>query len=241
MNYYKKSKKENNFFNSVVFALEGVVHTLQSERNMRFHFIGGFLDLIIAVYFNITGIEFMILSITITFVLVAEMFNTAMENIVDLIKKDYNKLAKIAKDIAAGAVFVSSINACIVGYILLYKRVEKCFKTGFFLIKQSSWHLTIIILIIIIGLVLFIKIKGKEKNLLKGGMPSGHTAVVFSIWIIVSLITKHSLVCFLTLFLAILVAKSRIKNKIHTYWEVFVGGVLGVLVTLLVWQLLPLH
>jgi len=240
MKSYKKSEGTYSkaFFQSVNAALEGVVHTLKSERNMRLHFLVAFLVLIAGIYFNFSAVEFMLLCFTVTFVLVAEMFNTAIEYTIDRINDEYHPLAKIAKDIAAGAVFVSSVNAAVIGYILLSKRIGRYIGGPFFIIKQSSWHITLIVLLIVIGLVLFIKVARKEKSLLRGGMPSGHSASAFAVWVVVSFVTGNTLVCLLVFFLAVFVARSRMANGIHTLWQVVAGSVLGTLVALLVLQLL---
>ncbi|MFH1665467.1 MAG: diacylglycerol kinase [Candidatus Omnitrophota bacterium] len=224
---------------SVNDAIEGVVHTFQTERNMRMHFLLGFIALIAGVYFNLTAVEFMLLCFAVTFVLVAEMFNTAVEHAIDFISKDYHPLAKIIKDIAAGAVFVSAVNAILVGYILLIKRISGTIITGaFVLLKQSQWHITMITLLIVVGLVLLIKVLRKEKYLLKGGMPSGHSAVVFAVWVVVSMISSNALISLLVFFMAVLVAKSRMTGGVHTFGQVLAGSILGVLVTLLIFQLL---
>lgn len=219
-------------------ALDGVVHTLKTERNMRLHFFVGFLVLISGIYLNFDSIQMMLLCFAVTFVLTAEMFNTAIEYAVDLIKEEYHPLAKIAKDIAAGAVFVSAVNAVIAGYLLFVKPVDWVISGTFSKIKQSTWHLTLIAMLVVTGLVLMVKVVRKEESLLKGGMPSGHSAVAFSIWTVVSLLTNNTLASMLVLLLAVLIAKSRLSNGIHNLWEVIAGSALGILVTLLVFQVL---
>lgn len=237
----KKSKKRfsSDFFRSVNVALDGIVHTLRHERNMRVHFIIGFLVLIAGVYLDLSSVEFMFLCFAVTFVLFAEMINTAVEYSIDLINDEYHPLAKVVKDIAAGAVFVSAVNAAIAGYILFVKRVQWVIRKDFFFrIKQSPWHVTLIAFLVIVGIVLFVKIKRHEKSLLRGGMPSGHTALAFAIWVVVSIITANALVCILVFFLALYIARSRVAYGVHTVWEVIAGGILGVLLTLLVFQFL---
>ena len=211
---------------------------MQKERNMRLHFLVGFLALIAAIYFNVTGSEFMILCFAVTFVLVAEMFNTAIEYTINLISDNkYHPMAKVIKDIAAGAVFVSAVNAIVTGYILIVKRAVSSFDGAFSLIRQSSWHVTFIILLGVVGLVLLSKIVRKDTPLLRGGMPSGHSAVAFAIWTVVSLFTENVLVSILVLLLAILIAKSRLTEGIHTLSQVLLGGLLGIVTAVLVFQL----
>ena len=181
----------------------------------------------------------MILCFAVAFVLVAEMINTAVEYSIDLINDEYHPLAKVIKDIAAGAVFVSAINAVIIGYILFARHVQWTLNRGFFVrIKQSPWHVTLISLLVIVGLVILIKMIRHERSILHGGMPSGHTAVAFSVWAIVSLVTMNGLASFLTFLLAVLIGRSRMSIKAHTFWEVFLGGALGTLITVFLFQLL---
>lgn len=238
MTSFKKQSEHysGKFFHSINAALEGIVHTLRAERNMRIHFLIGFFVLIAGVYLNLDAIEFILLCFAVTFVLVAEMVNTAVEHAMDLISKELHPVAKIVKDVSAGAVFVSAVNATIVGYILLFQRVRWIMSGGFLRIVQSPWHITLIAIWAVLILVIFIKVKHGDKSLLKGGMPSGHSALVFASWVVVSLITQNALVSILVFFMALLVAKSRMDTKIHTFWEVVAGSVLGALVALFAFQ-----
>lgn len=233
-------RDKSGILQSFSFALEGIVHTLRHERNMRIHFLFGFLVLIFGVYVKLSAMEFMLLSLTVSFVLVAEMVNTAVEYGVDLIEENYHPLAKIIKDISAAAVFVSSVNAAVVGYLLMIKQVD--WDGGPLLVmkvKHAPAHLTLMTLILVVGFVLFIKVIRREKALLRGGMPSGHSAVAFAVWTSVSLITANLLVAVLVLMLAVMIARSRVAVGIHSSWEVTAGAMVGSLITLLVFQLLP--
>ena len=243
MNSSNESKKKNSharrgFVNSVNTALEGIIHTLKAERNMRLHFVIGFLVIIAGLYFNLSTVEFILLCFAVSFVLVAEMVNTAVEYSIDLISDEYHPLAKTIKDIVAGAVFVSAVNAVIVGYFLIFKRIGAFMGGTFIKLKECPWHVTLIALIVVIGIVLFIKIMRREKSLLRGGMPSGHSAIAFAIWVLVSLITENALVSALVFILAFLIARSRRADGVHTMGQVIAGSALGALVALLVFQLL---
>jgi len=204
---------------------------------MRIHFLVGFLVLIGGIYLNLSPMEFMIVSVTVSFVLMAEMFNTAVEYAIDLAERRRNPLAKVVKDIAAGAVFVAAVNAAVVGYLIAFKQID--WARGPVLadrFRQSPWHVTLIALIVVVALVFLVKLIRNEKSLLSGGMPSGHAAVSFSIWVAVSFLARNSLVSILVFFMALLVARSRVTLKIHSAWQVAAGGLLGSLVTLLVFQ-----
>jgi diacylglycerol kinase (ATP) len=237
----KKSNKisRKSFWQSVNAALEGIIHTVQGERNMRIHFVFAFLVLIGGIYFDLHYVEIMILLFAITFVLVAEMLNTAIEYLSDIVAHDeYDPTVKVIKDISAGAVFVAALNAGLTGYILIANRLR--FRTGLLLskIRRSPGHLTLIALILCVGIVLLIKYIRGEKNLLSGGMPSGHSALAFAAWMVVSLVTLNSLVSIMVFTLAVLVARSRMVAEIHTFWETVVGALIGALTTLFVFQIL---
>ena len=84
------------------------------------------------------------------------MFNTAVELAIDLINDRFHPLARIAKDVSAGAVLLASINAIIAGYLLFFKRLRFSLETGLIKIQQSSWHITFICLILILAPRVFI-------------------------------------------------------------------------------------
>jgi len=96
--------------------------------------------------------------------------------------------------------------------------------------RASYSHKTVFILILVSVLVIALKTlfyKEHKGTPIQGGMPSGHSALAFAVLGIVLEITDNLALRFLTLFLAILVAQSRVKNKIHTISEVFFGAVVG--------------
>jgi diacylglycerol kinase (ATP) len=105
-------------------------------------------------------------------------------------------------------------------------------------IKQSPWHITFIILIVVIALVLAIKIIRREKDLLHGGMPSGHSAVAFAVWMVVTLVTSSPLVSLLVFLLAFIIARSRKVSGTHTIFEVTAGSAIGAAAALLIYQIL---
>jgi len=105
---------------SFSFAISGVVFALHNERNMKIHFLAGFLAVILGFILGIDWIEWGMLCITIFIVVIAELLNTAVEKTVDLVIAEYHPLAKIAKNTAAGAVLLSAVNALIMAYIIFW-------------------------------------------------------------------------------------------------------------------------
>src|SRR4029453_9788808 len=100
------------------YAIEGVVHVLRTQRNMRIHFVIAVAVLITAAAVGVSKIELIVLLLSITFVLVAEMINTAVEGTIDASTTSFDPMAELAKDIAAGAVLIASVNAVAVGYLV---------------------------------------------------------------------------------------------------------------------------
>ena len=219
-------------------AIEGFVYVFKSQRNMRLHFLMGLFAVLLGVLLKFTYIEVIALCLTIAFVLFAEMFNTAIEYTVDLVSQEYHPLARIVKDIGAGAVLLSAMTAIVVGYILFASRAGIRIEDNIVKIRESSWHITFIVLILILVIVILSKLLLHKGTPLRGGMPSGHTAIAFSIWTIISLLYPNSLVIFLVFILAILVARSRLSARIHNLMEIFIGAILGIGVTVLVFQFL---
>ncbi len=106
------------FFRSFVYAMAGLRYTIRTQRNMRVHVAIAVVAAIVGILLRISLIAFAILALTITTVLVAEMFNTVIEACLDIVTPEYHPLAKIAKDVAAGAVLISSILAVVIGLLL---------------------------------------------------------------------------------------------------------------------------
>jgi diacylglycerol kinase (ATP) len=227
-----------NFIESFNAAVEGFIYVLRTERNMRFHFLAAFFFVLMGVYLNFSATELLILTTMIALVLITEMMNTAMELIVDMIKSEFHPIARIIKDVAAGAVLLSAINAIIVGYILFATRIPFNIAAGMAKIRESPWHTTFIALILVFGMTIVGKIVFHRGTPLRGGMPSGHSAIAFSIWTIIAFLANNSIVVALSFLMAFLIARHRVKDAVHTIWEVVAGAVLGILLTVLVFQLL---
>lgn len=229
--------QSRNFVESFNAAVEGFIYVLKTERNMRIHFLAAFFIILLGVYLSFSMFEVLILATTITLVLAAEMINTAIEHIVDMIKSEIHPIARLVKDIGAGVVLLTAINAMIVGYALFARKVPFSIDTEMARIRQSPWHITFIAVILAFGLSIIGKLIFHRGTPLRGGMPSGHSAVAFSIWTIIAFMTNNSIVIALSFVMAFLIARHRVKDAVHTLWEVIAGAILGVLVTTLVFQI----
>jgi len=230
--------KEHNLVQSFNCAIEGFIYVLKTQRNMRIHFLSAVFILLLGIYFNFEGMEVLMLCTAITFVLLSEMINTAVEHMVDLISHTFHPLARIVKDITAGAVFVASVNAIIVAYLLFSKHLSFSLGMGLLKIRQSPRHITFISLILVLTMVVMLKAIFHKGTPLRGGMPSGHSAMAFSAWMIISLLTNNGIIIILAFIMASLIARNRLMRGIHSVWEVTAGGLLGSITTLFVFQLL---
>ncbi len=226
------------FVESFNAAVEGFIYVLKTERNMRVHFLAAFFFVLLGIYLNFSIHETIALLLTATLVLACEMINTAIELIVDMIKSEFHPIARVIKDVGAGVVLLSAINAVIVGYILFARKIPFGLDTGLLRIRQSPWHTTFIAVILVFGLSIIGKLIFHKGTPLRGGMPSGHSAVAFSMWTIITFLTNNTIVMTLAFVMAFLIARHRVKDAVHTVWEVVAGAFLGVLVTTLVFQLL---
>ncbi len=118
-------EKTKKIINSFKYAIEGIITSFKTETNMKIHILITVLVLIMGFLLKLSKLEWIICIFAITIVITAELFNTAIETIVDMITKEKNEKAKIAKDVSAGAVLVTAIGAAIVGVtIFLPKLIE---------------------------------------------------------------------------------------------------------------------
>ncbi|WP_291259554.1 diacylglycerol kinase [Fusobacterium sp.] len=215
-------------------AFEGIFETIRTERHMKFHCFCTIIIFILSLFLDIGKNEALAIIISVSLIWIAELFNTAIESCVDMVTEKYHPLAKRAKDIAAGAVLITAINALFVGYIVFEKKIVLNMKDMFYLMKSSYQHTVLSIFVLIIVIVICIKAISGKGTALRGGFPSGHSALATSILTLVTSQTNNPKIFFLTLVLTILVIHSRIEGKIHTFFETMVGAFLGWAVTYLI-------
>lgn len=110
---------------SFKYAFEGLLYVLRTQKHMRFHFLAAILSLILGAWAGLTKLEVLFLFFTISLVLVAEIVNTCLEAMIDMVTDEFHPLAKITKDVAAGGVMIASLNAVIVGIMLFLPKVGK--------------------------------------------------------------------------------------------------------------------
>ena len=231
--------KKRGLSDSFNYAIQGLKYALKTQRNMRIHLAIGSAVIILGLIVGLSTIEFILLLSAVTLVIVAEMFNTALELAVDMFTKEFHHMAKLAKDIAAGCVFVTAVYAVIVGYLVFFRTVKIIdLSESISRIRRSPWHTTFIALVAVFSLVIIIKILLRKGTPLRGGWPSGHSALAFSVFTVITLLSNNLIVATLAFLMAMMLAISRVRKGFHTGWEAIAGSAIGILVTLLIFQVL---
>ena len=230
-----KVKKLVDSFN---YAIEGILYSIRTQRNMKIHMIATIAVLTATFFYDLSKIELLIITITITLVIVAEMINTAVECAIDATTNFYHPLAKIAKNVAAGAVLVTAINSVLVGYVIFWDRLTPFSKSLMSKLKKSNPDMIFFILVIVCIATVVVKAIYDEGTPLRGGMPSGHSTIAFSVATAITLLTTEPLIMVLSYLLAVIVAQSRVDSEIHSILEVIFGGIFGTLLTLLLFKVL---
>ena len=223
------------------YAFEGIIHVLRTQRNLRIHFLAAVLVFGGAIAVGVSRIQLIALVLAIAFVLVAEMLNTAIEGVIDVSTTSFDPNAKLAKDIAAGAVLIASITAVAVGYLVFESAAGSQATHVLDRVRRGPAEVTLVALVLVVLLVLATKAWTGRGTPLRGGLPSGHAALAFAGWIAVTYLVgdQHRfVVSSLTLIMALLVAQTRVESGVHSLVEVTYGAALGALTTLVVFQLL---
>jgi len=122
---FRRIFKFHGFKESLMLALKGLGYLFVYHRNMRIIFLCGIAAFLAGVHFQLSGIALVALCVTITLVFMAEMFNTAIELIIDMSVRKYHPLIKLVKDISAAVVLIASLNSIGVGIILFWRHVFK--------------------------------------------------------------------------------------------------------------------
>ena len=240
----RPAKGQQGVTRSFNHAYRGLVYSVRTQRNMRFHVVASAAVLVLSLLVGVSKLELSMLVLVILAVFMAEMFNTAMEFAVDLVTQEYHPLAKLAKDVSAGAVLVASIAAVLVGYLILGDDLGPFSLETLDRVRRWPEHLTLVALVLVSIAVVLGKALTRSPNAFLGGMPSGHAAVSFAAWVAASFVAVDGgaryagLISAITLLMALLVCQSRVEAGFHSIYQVAIGAVLGTLLAVVVFQLL---
>jgi diacylglycerol kinase (ATP) len=207
---------------------------------MRIHFAVAVVVLVGALATGVDKNELIALLLAIAFVLIAEMVNTAIEGAIDVATTSFDPMAKLAKDIAAGAVLIATVTAVAIGYLVFADRARDPSGRLLDSLRDAPIHLTLIALVVTILIIVAAKAYTGRGTPLRGGLPSGHAALAFAAWMAVTYLLGHTrhwfLISTLTLIMALLVVQTRVEAGIHSLFEVTLGAVVGALITLVIFQ-----
>jgi len=221
------------------YAFEGIIHVLRTQRNLRIHFLAAIVAFAAALAIGVSRLQLIALVLAVAFVLVAEMLNTAIEGAIDVSTTSFDPNAKLAKDIAAGAVLIASITALAVGYLVFESAAGSRATRVLDRVRNAPAEITLVALVLVVLVVIATKAWTGRGTPLRGGLPSGHSALAFAGWMAATYVIGDDhrfLISSLTFVMALLVAQTRVESGVHSALEVFYGGALGALVTLVVFQ-----
>jgi len=222
---------------SANYAIEGVLYGVSTQRHLRYHFFSAAAVLFFSYIVGVSRAELVIIALAVIIVLAAEMMNSAIEAVVDILSPEFSEKARIAKDIAAGAVLITAFGAAVLGYVVLFPYVKLIFSEGFHVARHSKEEISFIAFVLVLIAVIVAKAQFGKGHPLSGGMPSGHSALAFSVWVSITYITENLYISILCLLLAVWIAQSRVTIRMHTMLEVILGAFLGALLTLLLFRL----
>lgn len=200
--------------------------------------------MVLSLFYGLETTEFLCLGFAVFMVIFAELINTAIETVVDLFVDVYHPKAKIAKDVAAGAVVLAACNALVVGYFIFFKEenMKAISESLFNNMVKSPMHLAFVAMLLVVIAVIAVKAgcsKKKERGqLIKNGfVPSGQAAIAFAALTAIWIVSKDIVVVTLALALAIMVVGNRVYSNERTKAEVVFGICMGILIVLLVYGL----
>lgn len=225
--------KPKNFLESLNCAAEGVIYALKNELHLRVHFIVLVLLIIISLILNISLYDFCIIMILSALVIAAELFNTSIEYILNLFTRDFHITVKYIKDISAGAVLFVSLISLLLGIQIISKYIFYQPQN----VSESSLFISSLSVFLSVIAVVFFKAFYNSGRPFRGGMPSGHAAVSYSIFVSVSMVTSNVFMIVVTFIAATLISFSRFFLGIHKRLEVLYGAILGSGITLLLFKL----
>ena len=221
-----------NLYESFYHAFEGLSHVLWTQKHVRIQLMIVMLVLLLSYILQLQPMQVLFVFSAIALVLMAELFNTAVEVVVNMVTESYHPLAKIAKDVAAAGVLISSIYALLVGFTVFVPVStlhDWLAHTPQIQSKPDIVIMVILAIAIVFMLVPLAKIRVGHGTILRGGAVSGHSAVAFLLSTAIIINSNYNpLSSFLALVIAILVAQSRVEGKIHTVAEVIWGAIVAV-------------
>ncbi|HSV72758.1 MAG TPA: diacylglycerol kinase [Chthonomonadales bacterium] len=231
---------------SLRHAVEGVLHCFRTQRHMQIHFLMLVLVLASGLMLALDPRDMVILLFCISLVIATEMVNTAVETVVDMVTQTYHPLAKLAKDVAAGAVLIASATATIAGVLILFgsEPLRAVGREGL-LVQARTPDVAVVlvvgILVLTVTVVMSKLFQGRSNEaLLRGGIVSGHSAIGFFLAMTIIFTSDNRIVQLIALLMAVIIAQSRVEAGVHSVQEVVLGAVVAVFLTSSVYWFMPM-
>lgn len=226
--------KPTRLTDSVNCAIEGILYAARTQKHMRNHFLAALVILAAVLFLRVSCLEFILLVVSVSFVLFAELVNTSLELCVDLVSPEYHPIAKAAKDVAAGAVLIAAVGSAVMGCLILLRYILPVYKEALGMAGIPPEMATVVAILSVVIMVVILKACAAKGTPLEGGTVSGHSAVAFAIATSVTFATQDPISSLLTVTLALMICHSRVALRLHTTREVVLGAVLGTVLTLAV-------
>lgn len=224
------------WFDAANNAIDGILQAAKTQRHLQFHLLAAFSVLLFCFALGVNKYEFAVIALVTLLVIVAEMFNSALEAAVDLSTRESSELARTAKDIAAGAVLISAIGSLVIAYLILGPHIAGIWRGFYRVPRHTAGNIAVLAVIMIMLVVILIKAHFGSGNPLRGGFPSGHTASAFSLWISLAHVTANPWFVGFGFLAALLVAANRLRLRIHSIRDVVFGALLGSAITLVLFR-----
>lgn len=236
--------KNDNFIEACNNAVNGIIYAATTQRNIRIQLVLAVIIMMLSLFYGLNTTEFLCLVFAVFMVIFAEMINTAIETVVDLFVDVYHPKAKIAKDVAAGAVVLAACNALVVGYFIFFNKenIKAISDSIFNNMVKSPTHLAFVAILLVIIAIIAVKASCSRKKqrgeLIKEGfVPSGQTAIAFAALTAIWINSRDIITFSLALVLSVLIAGNRLYNNAKTKAEVAFGACMGILIVILVYGL----
>jgi undecaprenol kinase/diacylglycerol kinase (ATP) len=211
------------------YAYDGIKYALDTQQNMKFHFFVSFAVLLLALLLHLPYTDVLLLLLSITLVVVAELINTAIEQAVDLAMPERHPGAKIAKDVAAAAVLVTAVFAVVVGMTVFYRPIDEWFRYMHGQKTPMSAGVIGVLLAIVVFSVIVIETRFSDRGKLT--RPSLFAAIAFAVSTLIMLLSWNTLIFLLSFSLSFLVILVMYDKKGRTLPSLLLGALIGVTIT----------
>jgi len=217
--------KSRHLLDSARYAIEGLAHVLHRDWHMRLLFLIGAIVLLFSAVVRVTRVELVLLCVAITLVVLAEVLNSAIESVVDLVSPEYHPLAKVAKDLGGAGVLVAiAMGLLITAGVFINADVLDALRGAAQREAPHPLHVLLVGTVTVVVAVILGKVWGQRGTLTRGGAISAHSAVAFFCFVSIWFLTPDVITRLLGFGLAVLVAQSRVDAGIHTVREVLIGA-----------------